>query len=183
MSAVCWQISAWHFPRRSRHSRRRFWGAFILILTDVSQLTAHLDARHTLARVVCAVLVDIIWVTTQSARYLHIQGDVAVLVCALLICSHAVSLCASAGVEQDQRNAYSITRALETALRERQQLLEDLFPPAVVSALVAGEPVPPLVTEGAVVLFCDLVGFTRMCSGMAPLEIMHAMNDIYSAFE
>ena len=170
-------------PSRDRRSRCSFWGAFLLILTDVSQLTVHLDARHTLARVACAVLVDVLWVAMQSARYLHIPGDIAVLVFVLLLCTHAVSLCASAGAEQDERNAYAITRALETALRERHQLLEDLFPPAVVSALVAGEAVPPLVTEGAVVLFCDLVGFTRMCSGMSPLEIMRAMNDVYSAFE
>ena len=160
----------------------RLWGAFVLVAADSSHLSAHLDANHSRTRIACAVVVDVVWVALQSQR-LTVPSDVALLVFITLFVSHGVSLWTSASSERAERSAFLIQRALEAAVRERQQLLEDLFPPAVVASLIAGDPVPPAVTSGAVVLYCDLVGFTRMCSGMTPLQIMRAMNEVYSVFE
>ena len=126
--------------------------------------------------------IDVLWVSISA--FIHpVPSDAAVLIFALLLACHAVTLWAGAQVEKHERASFSVQRALEAAVRERQKLLEDLFPPAVVKALVAGEPVRPLVTDGAVVLYCDLVGFTRMCSGLDPLQIMRAMNEVYTVFE
>lgn len=162
---------------------RRTWGAFILAIADFSTLSTRLEVANTLVRLACAIALDVLWLTLQSRRNPPTPPDATFLIFVVLFTCHWVSFWVSARTERSERDAFSIQRALETAVRERRALLEDLFPPAVVRALVTGEPVRPLVTEGAVVLYCDLVGFTRMCSALEPLEIMRAMNEVYSVFE
>jgi hypothetical protein len=133
------------------------WGTWVLACAGISVLTVRLDMWHTAVRVACAVVIDIIFIYLYTTK-LKAPADAAGIAFASLLGCHAVALWAAATEERLVRTRCAIQRALEAAVRDRRALLDDLFPPAVVQALLAGKPVPPLVSEGAVVLFCDLVG-------------------------
>ena len=107
--------------------------------------------------VACGIAVDIAWVAIRATQ-LGASPDVAIIAFTSLFVFHAIALAGSVTGERLARTRYAIQRALEAAVRDRRALLDDLFPPAVVAALLAGDPVPPLVSDGAVVLYCDLVG-------------------------
>lgn len=154
--------------------------------------------RHAVARIACSIAIDVTWVALQSVR-LGAAPDASAIAFACLVAFHLVALAGAVTGERMARTRFAIQRALEAAVRDRQALLDDLFPPAVVQAVLAGEPVPPLVSEGVVVLFCDLAGglwewlsrflrdhaatsalaprllgagFTRMSSALGPADVM-----------
>ena len=134
-------------------------------------------------RVILFIVIDIIWVTYASSMFPVIPSDAIFLAFAILLVSHSVTLWAASSSDRAERDKFAINKALKTAVHERQALVNDLFPPDIVKAIMEGSPMLPIVSSGVVVLYCDLVGFTRMCSGMSPLTIMHTMNRIYSVFE
>lgn len=161
----------------------RTWGAFILSVADFSTLVARIDAAHSRHRFLVIVCTDVLWISLQSRVKHFVDPAVAVTLFLTLLIVHAVSLVISIHVERLERSVLALKCALEAAVTDRKKLLDDLFPPVIVEALVAGTDVPPLISTGAVVLHIDFVGFTRMCSELTPQQIMRTMNAIYSVFE
>ena len=150
----------------------------------LAALTLRIDVRFVAARLAASVLVDVVW-TVLRGRRLGASPDATAIAFATLIAFHVVAFGGAVTGERMARTRFAIHRALEAAVRDRRALLDDLFPPAVVQArrgvapayphlltrvpppaplllppqsLLAGDPVPPLVSEGAVVLFCDFAG-------------------------
>jgi hypothetical protein len=140
---------------------RRMWGTFILALFGFSSASVRLRLHNSLFRVSCAVVVDAIWVTLQSHQLL-VAVDVALISFASLLAFHILAVIASRTVEVLLRSEFALQRALASAATEARALLDDLFPPFAVDAVVSGTPLVPIVSHGAVVLFCDLANFTRM---------------------
>ncbi|GFR51221.1 hypothetical protein Agub_g13595 [Astrephomene gubernaculifera] len=65
----------------------------------------------------------------------------------------------------------------------RDDLLFDIFPPKVASALQAGEAVQPERYECVSIFFSDVVGYTDLCSQLQPNEVMELMHRLYSRFD
>ena len=139
--------------------------------------------RHTFVRIVIFLVIDIICVTYASRLLYDIPPDAIFLICIVLLVSRFATTWASISSDRAERKNFAINKALKDAVNERQVLVNDLLPPDIVKAIMEGTPSLPSVSSGVVVLYCDLVGFTRMCSSMAPLTIMRTMNKIYSVFE
>lgn len=70
------------------------------------------------------------------------------------------------------------------AEREKSDLLlRNILPQTVAQRLKAGETMIADHIDEATVLFADLVGFTPLSRGMAPLELVGLLNEIFSYFD
>jgi class 3 adenylate cyclase len=64
-----------------------------------------------------------------------------------------------------------------------ETLLRNILPGQIISRLNNGEAVIADRVDEATVLFCDLVGFTRIASQMTALDLIHRLNSIFSEFD
>ncbi|GFR51053.1 hypothetical protein Agub_g13221 [Astrephomene gubernaculifera] len=98
----------------------------------------------------------------------------------------------SSGEARGNRRSLQLTPAVEGGPRRkpgrsnhvtREDLLFDIFPPKVASALQAGEAVQPERYDCVSIFFSDVVGYTDLCSKLQPNEVMDLMHRLYSLFD
>jgi hypothetical protein len=149
-------------------------------MLSLLSVAAQLRMRYSLVRFACAVITDVVMISVDSAK---VDWYIAVFAFASLFFCQCIVLAAGRVSEDRTRADFALQLAISSAFEDARKLLVDLFPPHIVRALIAGEDVPHVVSDGSVILYCDLAGFTRMSSGMAPLAVLHAMNAVYTAFD
>jgi PAS domain S-box-containing protein len=71
-----------------------------------------------------------------------------------------------------------IIMQLDKSKGESDTLLSQMLPPLIAKRLMAGQTVVPETFDSATVFFLDIVGFSAICSKVAPLEIVSLMNVI-----
>ena len=93
-------------------------------------------------------------------------------------------------LERLEKYSTNLEKILEDKVTELQvhkqksdELLNQLLPKAVADKLKAGLTVLPEVFDCVTIYFSDIVGFTTMCSGLQPVQIVNLMNDLYSTFD
>lgn len=59
-------------------------------------------------------------------------------------------------------------------------LVHQMLPPKVADALLSGRPVVPEHFNSVSIFFSDIVGFTKIASGVPPAAIVQLLNDLYS---
>ena len=72
---------------------------------------------------------------------------------------------------------------IEAEKEKSESLLRNILPGQIIGRLNDGEAVIADRVDEATVLFCDLVGFTRIASRMTALELIHRLNSIFSEFD
>ncbi len=86
------------------------------------------------------------------------------------------------------------TRVLEDTVIQRMTEIEaekdrmeiilcELLPKDVASKLTQGKLVKPEFYECVTLFFSDIVGFTAVCTGLTPLEVVHMLNEMYTLFD
>lgn len=61
--------------------------------------------------------------------------------------------------------------------------LHDEFFRPVAAALTRGEHVDPEAYENVTIFFSDIVGFTTICSGGSPMDVVAMLNGLYTFFD
>jgi class 3 adenylate cyclase len=72
---------------------------------------------------------------------------------------------------------------IEAEKEKSESLLRNILPGQIIGRLNKGEAVIADRVDEATVLFCDLVGFTRIASRMTALDLIHRLNSIFSEFD
>ena len=165
-----------------RGIRCRLWLALLFGALGVSILYARLPLVHAFVCLAAIVLLDAVVVAVRATQ-LQAPPDVAVIAFAAMLTSHIAAALAARSHEESIRAAFALQCALRSAAADARRLLDDLFPPTAVRALLAGHLVPPRVADCAAVWFCDLAGFTRLASSLSPREVMRTADAIFSAFD
>ncbi|KAK4470290.1 hypothetical protein MN116_005858 [Schistosoma mekongi] len=86
--------------------------------------------------------------------------------------------------EKSKRLEESLRR-LDEEMRRTDELLYQMIPRSVAQRLRAGEAAMDTCEtfENVTLLLSDVVGFTTICSGLAPLEVVGLLNKLYSVFD
>nr|CAH8856636.1 unnamed protein product [Trichobilharzia regenti] len=86
--------------------------------------------------------------------------------------------------EKSKRLEESLRR-LDEEMRRTDELLYQMIPRSVAQRLRAGEAAVDTCEtfETVTLLLSDVVGFTTICSGLAPLEVVNLLNKLYSVFD
>lgn len=76
-------------------------------------------------------------------------------------------------------------RKLDMEMKKTDQLLYQMIPKKIADRLRGGEAVMNLceVVSSCTILFSDVVGFTRTCSMLAPMEVVTMLNSMYTKFD
>lgn len=74
-------------------------------------------------------------------------------------------------------------RELERLHRENERLLLNILPAPIADRLRGGERLIADRFEDVTLLFADIVGFTRLSSGMRPEELVTVLNDVFTVFD
>ena len=85
-----------------------------------------------------------------------------------------------------QRQKEEALRALEAEranARKAARLIQDLFPSAVASRVMEGEPVEPRFYSSASVMFIDIEGFTKLAETSEPRALIDQLGDFFSVFD
>lgn len=72
---------------------------------------------------------------------------------------------------------------LQAERRKSQELLKVLLPENVISDLIQTGNHVPQEKENVSIMFCDFVGFTQISSRLSPIELIHELSEIFSAFD
>ena len=98
-----------------------------------------------------------------------------------------ILLRARVGSSLDKKHLRDREREMIEALRvekERsEQLLLNILPRAIVTRLNGGEAVIADRLRDVTILFADIVGFTRIASGMTAADLVHMLNQLFSEFD
>ncbi|CAH8555485.1 unnamed protein product [Heterobilharzia americana] len=86
--------------------------------------------------------------------------------------------------EKSKRLEESLRR-LDEEMRRTDELLYQMIPRSVAQRLRAGEAAVDTCEtfDTVTLLLSDVVGFTTICSGLAPLEVVNLLNKLYSVFD
>ncbi|XP_071798428.1 uncharacterized protein [Asterias amurensis] len=80
-------------------------------------------------------------------------------------------------------NLASQTKALNKQRKKSNWLLYSLLPKTVAAELMLKRSVKPSFYEYVTLLFCDLVGFGRICTQSTPNEVVEMVNGLYIVFD
>ncbi|XP_019626495.1 PREDICTED: soluble guanylate cyclase gcy-31-like [Branchiostoma belcheri] len=72
---------------------------------------------------------------------------------------------------------------IEKEKKKADELLYSMIPKAVADRLRNGEPAVNDIFQEVSVLFCNIVGFTDICSRVKPMELVTLLNDAYTIFD
>ncbi len=81
----------------------------------------------------------------------------------------------------DQENHYR--DQIETERKQYKDLLNSIFPSAVVNELTTTNEVKPRNYQNTAVMFADVVGFTKYCDSHSPEEILNNLQALVNEFE
>ena len=85
--------------------------------------------------------------------------------------------------EQFRRNELSLNRQVHKAKRAADKILYKVFPYTIAEELRTGGRVQPRGYDNVAVMFCDIVGFTAYCQGRSAREVVHRLDELFSAFD
>ena len=86
-------------------------------------------------------------------------------------------------LQQEIRVRQEAEAALRTARQKSDDLLLNILPEPVAEQLKEEQKVTPELYEEATFLFADIVGFTSTVSETSPAEVVHLLNQVFSAFD
>ncbi len=73
--------------------------------------------------------------------------------------------------------------ALRAEKERSERLLRNIFPPSIVETLKHSPGRISQRFDAATVLFADIVGFTSAAASLPPSDVVHTLNEIFSAFD
>lgn len=97
----------------------------------------------------------------------------------------ALALCAigSQSTEYYWRRSYVATVFTARETDHANAMLYQMLPAAVANQLKEGRTGVSDYFEGVSILFCDIRDFTIMCQRITPLQVVHLLNQLFSAFD
>eukprot|EP01029_Cantina_marsupialis_P028310 TRINITY_DN775_c0_g2_i1.p1 TRINITY_DN775_c0_g2~~TRINITY_DN775_c0_g2_i1.p1 ORF type:complete len:3227 (+),score=847.44 TRINITY_DN775_c0_g2_i1:1307-9682(+) len=125
--------------------------------------------------------------TLITATYLFILSIISdsppIIVLIEYVTLVALTLFSSYLAERASRNGYVKEQAIENQTKEIQRLLHLMLPPNVIALLQHGVASTASRFSNVALLYCDIKGFTQMCSQIEAEIVVGLLNEMFSRFD
>ncbi|KAL7749570.1 hypothetical protein RI367_005126 [Sorochytrium milnesiophthora] len=82
-----------------------------------------------------------------------------------------------------QHEMEALIHQLNDERNKSASLVQQILPERIATMLLTEGFVPPTTYDNATILYTDICGFTEICSGSSPFDIIAMLNELYSKFD
>jgi class 3 adenylate cyclase len=100
-----------------------------------------------------------------------------------LLCAQVYGMQQGFAEERSRRRAFLAKRTISEERAKSERLLRNMLPEPIAERLKADSGAIADGHDGVTVLFADIVGFTPFSAKMSPRELVHLLNEVFSAFD
>ncbi|KAJ8318377.1 hypothetical protein KUTeg_003468 [Tegillarca granosa] len=134
-------------------------------------------------KIVSHIISILVKQSDRDVRTIVVIAGVFCIICIIAILVVTLVYSLTSRIQEYSVSIANRTKSLDRERRRTDMLLHQMLPKSVADRLTRNEEVKAEFFHEATVFLSDIVGFTKICSIISPLQVVNMLNNVYSCFD